>query len=329
MNDRTRTADPRFRLESEREAKDLVDQATAYGRERADAFAGAWMDYIEEYPYAFAAFVGPQETHRAALDPRVRLVGATRTLTELEATLTEVRAFGERFSVDEYILSVDAEHERLVLYLAVEDEERFEHELRARFGGVVDLYLSKQGRVAVPLEEWHVGADGRTIEAMWTGGHDERDHRLDAVERDGAIHLTASSITEIDLRRAAAGDGPRISWGRTLPGYDRTASVQLSEPVGDRPILDDQRDRIDDHPPVGRSWWRRRNEDMLGLTVMEWVDRLDWAEGRGCEGPGENGWIRIHATVDDTERLRAAIEKKFGPGFEVAYQAPYVPEDDE
>lgn len=328
MTDAARTPDPRFRLESEVQASELVEQATAYGAEHPDVFAGAWLDYIEDRPYVFASFVGDLEAHRTALDPRFRLVPAARPRAELQATAAAVRRFAEKFAVEPASVDVDVEHQRVVLSLRVDDDASFEREVRELFGSVVDVYFSLHGRRATPIEAWRVFGDGRTIEATWIGGGGEREHRLDADERDGEIHLTASCITEVEVRRADGGEGPRIRWGTTLEGYERCASVTLAEPVGDRRIFDDQRDRIDDHPPVKRSWRRRRNEAMLGLEVWDWVDTLDWAQGQGCEGPGANGWIRIYATVDDTERLRAAIVKKFGPGFEVEYKAPYDAADD-
>ncbi len=317
-----RKPEPRYRLNSEVKARELVEQAVGYGTGHATTFGGAWLDYIDDDPYAFASFVGPLDAHRSALDPRVYLVSATRTHAELQATAESARDFAVAFPVVSHSVDVDAEHGRLIAHVAVEDDARFERELRARFGSVIDLYVSVQGRRATPIEEWRVLRDGRTIEATWTGGHGEHDHRLDVEERDGAIHLTASCITEVEIRRAEGGEGPPINWASTLEGYERRASVTLAEPIGRRRILDEQRDRIDDHPPVRRSRRQRRDEDMLGIKVWEWVDSLSWAQGRGCEGPGENGWIRIYATVDDTERLRAAIVKKFGPGFEVVYQAP-------
>lgn len=329
MSDGARTPDRRFRIDSEAEAAALVERARAYGAEHRDVFAGAWLDYIGGHPYVFAAFAGDLDVHRAALDPRFRLVAAARSSAELEATADAVRRFAETYPVESHFLDVDVEHQRLVLSVTVDDDAAFEREVREQFGSVVDVYFSLQGRRATPIDEWRVLADGRTVAASWTGGGGERDHRLEAEERDGEIHLTASCVTEVGIRRADGGDGPRITWGSTLEGYHRTASVTLSKPVGDRRILDDQRDRINDHPPVKRSWKQRRNEDMLGIKVWEWVDTLDWAQGQGCEGPMENGWIRIFATVDDTERLRAAIVEKFGPGFEVVYQAPYDPAEDE
>lgn len=329
MADDARSPDRRHRIGSEREAFALVEQATAYGAAHPQTFAGAWLDYIDDFVYVFAAFVGDVEVHRTALDPRVQLVPGTRPRAELEATAAQVRAFVEGYPVESHSLHVDVEEARLVLSATVVDDAAFETAVRERFGSVVDLYVSVRGWSPTTIEDWRVLSDGRTIEAAWIGGNRETDHRLEAVERDGEIHLTASSFGEIGLRRAPGGDGPPINWGSTLEGYQRTARVTLDEPVGKRRILDDQRDRMDDLPRVKRPREQRRMEEMLGLEVLDWIETLDWADGQGCEGPGENGWIRIYATVDDTERLRAAIVEQFGPGFVVAYQAPDEDDEDE
>lgn len=256
----------------------------------------------------------PDPRHRRSRGPE------GSSAAELEATAEAVRQFAKGYPAQSHSVTVDAEHGRLILMVTVEDDAAFERELRERFGSVVDAYFRLHGRRATRIEAWRVAPDGRTIEATWTGRGDERDHRLDAEERDGEIHLTASCITQVGTRRAQGGNGPEVRWGSRLVGYARSASVTLTGPVGDRRIFDDQRDRIHDRPPVSRS--KRRDAVWLGLTVLKWVNSLDWAQGAGSQGPGANGWIRIYATVDDTERLRAAIEEEFGPGFEVVYRPP-------
>jgi hypothetical protein len=251
----------------------------------------------------------------------------TDRVSALQRIASEVRAFASTFPVEACRVWVDEGEDRLVTSVTVADEAAFEHGVRARFGDAVDLYFDVYERSPSPLGTWQVLPDGRTIKATWVGSG--ADPELEAAEVDNEIHLTATTVQWLGARRAAGGRGRPMKHGSTGEGYDLSASVTLRGAVGRRRILDDQRDRIDDHPPVRRSLRRRLGQSMLGIRVWDWVDKLDWAECQGCEGPGENGWIRIYATVDDTERLRAAIVKKFGPGFEVEYQAPSYPSSDE
>jgi hypothetical protein len=315
----------RFDEGSEAEARELVEWAEAYGALHQDTFGGAWFTYVNDRPRTLASFTGDLAAHAAALDPRIRVVATERSTGALETALEALRALGEEHepTVQMRTAQADIERSQVLCIAETDDEDGFERAVRARLGDVVDLYFARYGRANTTIEDWEVDDTGTTITASWTGGWDEREQGLDADERGDEVHLTAWSITEISLERAKSSTGPGLTFMNAAVGYSREASVTLSRPLGDRRVLDDQRDRIDDHPPIDRP----DDVDLL-FDAGEFVDGLDWAEYRGCMGPGENGWMRIYATVDDTERLRAALDERFGGGFEVEFQAPYDASDD-
>lgn len=305
----------RFAAGGEAEGFALVEWAERYGAAQPESFGGAWLDYVDEYPYAYASFVGDLEPHRAALDPRIRVVVADRSAAELSEVLKGVKVLAEgplsaRLSTSQ----VDAERGVVLVTVEADDEAAFERAVRERFGDVVDLYFDQYARVDTSYEDWSIDAAGTTITAEWIGGGFDREHGLDVVEDADAVHLTAWAITHVGYRRAAGGKGQGLSWGHTLEGYSREASVVLSRPLATRRVLDDRRDRIEDNPEVDRT----SNPDAQ-FEASDFIDALDWAEWQGSEG-FENGWVRILATVDDTARLEAALNERFGGGFEVVYK---------
>ncbi len=120
-----------------------------YAREHADSYAGRWLEYECGAPMLVVAFTGPLEAHRVALDlPRVRVIEAERTYSELEAVVEQLNA--ERFDLaNGHVSAWGPSPERGVVFVrglgSDDDRQALAKRLRSRFGDAVELDWNTHG----------------------------------------------------------------------------------------------------------------------------------------------------------------------------------------
>ncbi|MDQ8044798.1 MAG: hypothetical protein AAGC46_01515 [Solirubrobacteraceae bacterium] len=239
---------------SETFARELAAFIAPYLEEHEAVFGGLWLDSIGSGRVAcFAAFTDDLAPHRAALDHRVQVMAARHSVDDLEAIREDVRGFMERYDGARLREEgIDDRENRVVVGAETVEPESLRTALRERFGDLVTLRVDVFVTQLAAFDAWSLEStdDGEELTAHWLGGPGERAHRLELVEADRFVRVTVL----FDRHEGA----PAMS------GMDMSATARLTEPLGDRVVID--------------ATTGRQKPRYASPTAVAFDDDADWEE---------------------------------------------------